>query len=566
MSRGTMSGNGAEEVIRVRDIELCLWNSLDPTPASEGGRIYLHKDSRGLSALKAVLDSVAPRRMVEIGIFHGGSVIYWTEEYSLDRMAAFDAASGSPELVSYLERHRLTDRVRLHFGVLQDDVAALRTAMIADFENELLDVVIDDASHLYDPSRASLEILLPFVRPGGAYIIEDWAWPPMLPLLAELPLLIWDANGGIDKMDVHKNFLVLWRDNSLLPTDGTYRLPKAALVDAATHAAASLAAPSDGVANEAPAPAELPMSPQAIEALVTNRAFEVAKPYVSEGVLLPPVCTAMDLRASIVEKKDWFDNPPVPGRIFITDSDFVSALAALERDSLPIPAFDNREAYGTDDAAYWLWGFEDFTKVRRAAERLGVAANRVLDFGGSSGRVYRHFYAQDWSRDIYACDFKQVTIDWCRLYLPAEIKVFLNSYLPSLPFPDEFFDVITAFSVFTHIDEFEDGWLLELSRVLRPGGVAYLTIHDENTWAGQIPILIDYVSRAPQAAGIDLTSPMSFGRRAFSFRQDSHYSCNVFHSNEYIKKYWGRFFQIESIEPFGHQIQAVVIARKAGGS
>ena len=37
-------------------------------------------------------------------------------------------------------------------------------------------MVIDDASHLYEPTRASFEALFPLCVPGGLYIIEDWAW------------------------------------------------------------------------------------------------------------------------------------------------------------------------------------------------------------------------------------------------------------------------------------------------------------------------------------------------------------------------------------------------------
>ena len=37
-------------------------------------------------------------------------------------------------------------------------------------------MVVDDASHLYEPTKKSFETLFPLLRPGGLYIIEDWAW------------------------------------------------------------------------------------------------------------------------------------------------------------------------------------------------------------------------------------------------------------------------------------------------------------------------------------------------------------------------------------------------------
>jgi hypothetical protein len=39
-----------------------------------------------------------------------------------------------------------------------------------------LDLVVDDASHLVGPTRASFNTLFPRLRPGGFYIIEDWSW------------------------------------------------------------------------------------------------------------------------------------------------------------------------------------------------------------------------------------------------------------------------------------------------------------------------------------------------------------------------------------------------------
>jgi hypothetical protein len=44
-----------------------------------------------------------------------------------------------------------------------------------ELANEL-DFVIDDASHTYEHTRRSFEILFPLLRPGGLYLIEDWAW------------------------------------------------------------------------------------------------------------------------------------------------------------------------------------------------------------------------------------------------------------------------------------------------------------------------------------------------------------------------------------------------------
>ena len=48
--------------------------------------------------------------------------------------------------------------------------------MAAEFGGNALDLVVDDGSHRYKETKSSFETLLPLLRPGGTYIIEDWGW------------------------------------------------------------------------------------------------------------------------------------------------------------------------------------------------------------------------------------------------------------------------------------------------------------------------------------------------------------------------------------------------------
>ncbi len=111
-----------------------------------------------------------------------------------------------------------------------------------------LDLVIDDASHMYEQTKRSFEILFPLLRPGGLYIIEDWSWGcwPSLPLDFSLPhgteLLrliaeLSEATGSIarslpvkgvtasmwpliTKMEVFPDFVVLERGPADPPPEG----------------------------------------------------------------------------------------------------------------------------------------------------------------------------------------------------------------------------------------------------------------------------------------------------------------------------------------------------------
>jgi SAM-dependent methyltransferase len=81
-------------------------------------------------------------------------------------------------LDEFLEARGATDTVRPYYDVDQADADRLREIISAELDHEPLDLVIDDASHHYDLTRASFEALFPRLRPGGLYIIEDWNADP----------------------------------------------------------------------------------------------------------------------------------------------------------------------------------------------------------------------------------------------------------------------------------------------------------------------------------------------------------------------------------------------------
>ena len=246
-------------------------------------------------------------------------------------------------------------------------------------------------------------------------------------------------------------------------------------------------------------------------------------------------------------------------------SDFISSDASPElreraaRDFLPIPDPQNREGYRPgDDFGYWLTGLEDYEKVLAAAAELSVRGRRLYDFGGSTGRVFRHFYCQAREFDVWSSDFKVGTYLWNQQHLPGDLRVFLNGFAPPLPLPDRHFDIVTAFSVFTHIDELESAWLLELRRILKPGGLLYLSVHDESFWENLPSAALDALHKSPGGEDLNPDSPFPGPRSAFHWTADAHYSCNVFHSRDYIRRQWGRFFEVVDIKPLHAARQSVV--------
>ena len=186
---------------------------------------------------------------------------------------------------------------------------------------------------------------------------------------------------------------------------------------------------------------------------------------------------------------------------FMVGTESAELLRKAKNDYLPLPHGENREGYASSDhVRYWTTGLEDFEKVMDSLRSVALPPGRLYDFGGSTGRVFRHVFCQTDAFEIWTSDFKLASYRWNQLYMPQNIRSFLNTFYPSLPIPDRFFDVITAFSVFTHIDELESPWLMELRRILKPGGLLYTTIHDEAFWNQMPDRLLATLQRARGAA------------------------------------------------------------------
>jgi predicted O-methyltransferase YrrM len=119
----------------------------------------------------------ASRNILEIGIFRGGSTALYQQLLQPEKLVAIDRTTEPvPALEEFIERHGLADKVCLYYGVDQADHERVSSILDAEFGDDRLDLVIDDASHWYPETRATFEVAFPCLAPGGRYIIEDWDW------------------------------------------------------------------------------------------------------------------------------------------------------------------------------------------------------------------------------------------------------------------------------------------------------------------------------------------------------------------------------------------------------
>jgi cephalosporin hydroxylase len=117
------------------------------------------------------------QRLLELGMWEGGSLAFWFETLRPDKVIGIDISDrkDSPYFQRYVSDRDVRERVKTYWRVSQADKPTVREIVRKEFDGPL-DLVIDDASHIYEPTLSSFQTLFPLIRPGGFYIIEDWAW------------------------------------------------------------------------------------------------------------------------------------------------------------------------------------------------------------------------------------------------------------------------------------------------------------------------------------------------------------------------------------------------------
>lgn len=245
----------------------------------------------------------------------------------------------------------------------------------------------------------------------------------------------------------------------------------------------------------------------------------------------------------------------------------VAAAPKFRSTGLPVPPVDLRVGYGPADdlegVVYMECGERNVAEMSQVLRDSGFeisTAKRILDFGCASGRMLSHVsgvapQAQCWGTDISA-----EHIRWCRHNLSPPMNFAVTTKIPHLPFRDRFFDLIYCGSVFTHIEDLEESWLLELGRILEPGGRLYVTIHDEHTVR-----LFDEGRPEPLAQQMMNTPTYFDNRHDFRMmvvgRDDMSL---VFYHSDYFRSIIPPVFRWVSHTPAAYGYQSAVVLERTG--
>lgn len=174
--------------------------------------------------------------VVELGMYLGGGTAFWFEMLQPEKIIGIERlARTNPHFDRYV--NALSGRLRPFWGVDQRDRITMRK-LIATELGDRLNVVLDDASHIYEPTKAAFELLFPLMSPGGFYIIEDWAWahwPEFYAAfgnardLTELALELMEAagtstTGPVASVTVMQGFLCVERSPTVISNPETFSL------------------------------------------------------------------------------------------------------------------------------------------------------------------------------------------------------------------------------------------------------------------------------------------------------------------------------------------------------
>lgn len=214
----------------------------------------------------------------------------------------------------------------------------------------------------------------------------------------------------------------------------------------------------------------------------------------------------------------------------------------------PLPPADLAARVGGVDGADALEVYDrEGLAVRKRIEECLPATwafegKRVLDFGCGAARVLRHFLREAERGEFWGCDIDRPSIAWVQATLSPPLRAFRNDPEPPLPFDDEQLDLVWAASVFTHIEDWAP-WLIELHRILAPGGLFVASYLGDGMWQALVrePYREDEVGMTVLR---HWTGP----------------GADVLHSEWWLRAHWGRAFEVLEVArpPLGPDGKPVV--------
>jgi SAM-dependent methyltransferase len=227
------------------------------------------------------------------------------------------------------------------------------------------------------------------------------------------------------------------------------------------------------------------------------------------------------------------------------------------------PDLEARAVGSSGDQAL-VQGFQIYELFKALSEKHGrgvAASSSVLDFGCGWGRVIRFFLKDVTPQNLLGIDVNEKVVEicrrtnqWCR-FQPCE-------RLPPSGLETDSFDLIYAFSVFSHLSEEAHAlWLDEFERLLKPGGVLLLTT---------FPRALLATSNWSEV--VDRFSPVepwlsAYDRGEYCYVAEAeanpHFG-TAFIPEQYVREHWTKHFDVREYFKPAEFFQNVIACTKPG--
>lgn len=198
--------------------------------------IPIHKPRQFFTFYRELISKPAIRGIVEVGYLHGGMPLFLADLLPDAKVVGIDINPPNDFVTSTIEKCGLSDRVKFYSGVSQDDGKRVREILDLEFCGEPLDMIMDDASHLYAETKETFESCFGYLKDGGVYVIEDWGWAhwrgsdwqspngrfagktPLTKLLFELTMLLGSRSDICSRITIpHGALAIVTKGNGLTP-------------------------------------------------------------------------------------------------------------------------------------------------------------------------------------------------------------------------------------------------------------------------------------------------------------------------------------------------------------
>ena len=186
--------------------------------------------------------------------------------------------------------------------------------------------------------------------------------------------------------------------------------------------------------------------------------------------------------------------------------------------------------------------------IRMLPEEWSFEGKRVMDFGSGAGRTLRHFHEEARSAEFWGVDLHGPSVEWMLENICPPFKAWQSAAVPPVALEYGTFDLIYTVSVFTHLTDESLPWLLELHRLLKPGGIlvnSYMGRWNsewfaQETWdENRVGMNVLYRHRGWEEGG-----PATLI------------------SDWWLREHWGRAFEVVEIDPQFHNYSWVTLRKK----